>query len=207
LSEFHASFSRDDQYSTPTGLVDPALPSIILSAPTNFELGNAGFAGGRTNEAQWELAERIDYIRGKHSFKFGVEGNRTHITDLSFGGFDPDAQKQNGSLGGAYAFSTLQNFALGIYDTYAQSSGNPKFSFAVPYLGFYAQDSYQIRPRLTLDLGLRQDFQIYPQPKENPAFPLTGQFPNQYQRWAPKLGFAWQPAKQDGNRRRLWSFL
>ena len=194
LSEFHASFSRDDQYSTPTGLVDPSLPSIILSAPSNFELGNAGFAGGRTNEAQWELAERLDYLRGKHNFKFGVEGNRTHITDLSFGGFDPDAQKQNGSLGGAYAFSSLQNFALGIYDTYAQSSGNPKFSFSVPYVGFYAQDAYQVRPRLTLDLGIREDFQVYPQPRANPAFPLTGQFPNQFQRWAPRIGFAWQPA-------------
>jgi hypothetical protein len=196
VSEFHASFSRDDQYSTPTGLVGPALPSIILSAPSNFELGNAGFAGGRTNEAQWELAERLDYIRGKHSFKFGVEGSRTHVADLSFGGFDPDAQKQNGSLGGAYAFSSLQNFALGIYDTYAQSSGNPKFTFNVPYIGFYAQDTYQIRPRLTLDLGIREDFQIYPQPKENPAFPLTGQFPNRYQRWTPRFGFAWQPANK-----------
>lgn len=196
LTEFHASFSRDDQYSTPTGIVSAAIPSIILSVPSNFELGNAGFAGGRTNEAQWEVAERIDYIRGKHSFKFGVEGNRTHITDLSFGGFDPDAQKQNGSLGGAYAFSSLPNFALGIYDTYAQSSGNPKFSFDVPYLGFYAQDSYQLRPRLTLDLGLREDFQIYPQPKANPAFPPTGQFPNQYQCIAPRFGFAWQAANK-----------
>lgn len=196
LSEFHTSFARDDQYSTPTGLVDRALPSIILSAPSNFELGNAGFAGGRTNEAQWELAERFDCVRGKHSFKFGVEGNRTHVTDLSFGGFDPDAQKQNGSLGGAYGFSSLRNFALGIYDTYAQSSGNPKFSFDVPYIGFYAQDAYQIRPRLTFDLGIREDLQIFPQPRGNPAFPLTGQFPNQYQRWAPRIGFAWQPANK-----------
>ncbi|HXY15005.1 MAG TPA: carboxypeptidase regulatory-like domain-containing protein [Terriglobales bacterium] len=196
LSEFHASFSRDDQYSTPTGIVPAAIPSVILSVPSNFELGNAGFAGGRTNEAQWELGERVSYIRGKHSFKFGVEGNRTHVTDLSFGGFDPDAQKQNGSLGGAYSFSSLQNFALGIYDTYAQSSGNPKFSFDVPCLGFYAQDTYQLRPHLALDLGLREDFQIYPQPKGNPAFPLTGQFPNQFQRLAPRLGFAWQVANK-----------
>jgi hypothetical protein len=196
LNEFHASLSRDDQYSTPTGLVDPTLPSIILSAPSNFELGNAGFAGGRTNEAQWELAERVDYVQRKHNFKFGLEANHTRVTDLSFGGFDPDAQKQNGSLGGAYAFSSLENFALGIYDTYAQSSGNPKFSFDVPYVGFYAQSTYQPRPRLTLDLGIREDFQVYPQPKENPVFPLTGQFPNRYQRWAPRVGFAWQPASQ-----------
>jgi hypothetical protein len=196
LSEFHASFVRDDQYSTPTGIMPAALPSIILSVPSNLELGNAGFAGGRTNEAQWEFAERVDYIREKHSFKFGLEGNRTHITDLSFGGFDPDAQKQNGLLGGAYAFSSLPNFALGLYDTYAQSSGNPKFSFAVPYVGFYAQDTYQPWPRLTFDMGVREDLQIYPQPRENPAFPLTGQFPNQYQRSAPRFGFAWQVANK-----------
>ena len=36
-------------------------------------------------------------------------------------------------------------------------------------------------------------FQVYPQPNANPAFPLTGQFPNQYQRVAPRFGFAWQP--------------
>jgi hypothetical protein len=46
---------------------------------------------------------------------------------------------------------------------------------------------------LTVDLGVREDFQIYPQPTENPAFPLTGQFPNQYGRVVPRLGFAWQP--------------
>jgi hypothetical protein len=39
---------------------------------------------------------------------------------------------------------------------------------------------------------VREDFQIYPQPKENPAFSLTGQFPNRYQRITPRVGFAWQ---------------
>jgi hypothetical protein len=196
LNEFHASFSRDDQFSTPTGLVDPSLPSVLLSIPSNFELGNAGFAGGRTNEAQWELAERVDYVRGKHNFKFGAEGNHTHVTDSSFGGFDPDAQRQNGTLAGTYAFSSFTNFALGIYDTFSQAAGNPNYAFSVPYVAFYAQDTYQALPRLTLDFGVREDFQVYPQPKENPAFPLTGQFPNQYQRVAPRFGFAWQAAEK-----------
>jgi hypothetical protein len=196
LNQFHASFSRGDQYSTPTGLVDPGLPSVLLSIPSDFELGNAGFAGGRTNEAQWELAESMDYVHGKHNFKFGVEGTHSHVTDVSFGGFDPDAQRQNGTLAGTYAFSSFTNFALGIYDSFSQAAGNPVFSFNVPYLGFYAQDTYQILPRLTLDLGLREDFQIYPQPQKNPAFPLTGQFPNQYQRLTPRLGLAWQAAEK-----------
>jgi len=71
--------------------------------------------------------------------------------------------------------------------------GNPTFSFAVPYYGFYVQDSFRALPNLTLDLGLREDFQVYPQPAKNPAFPLTGQYPNQFRRVAPRFGFAWQP--------------
>lgn len=193
LNEFHASFARDNQFSTPTGIVSPTLPSILLSMPSNFELGNAGFAAGGTKEWQWELADRVNFSRGKHSFKFGIEGGVTHVTDTAFGGFDPDAQRQNGTLAGTYAFSSFPNFALGIYDTFAQAAGNPTFSFQVPYVAFYAQDTYQARRNLTLEFGLREDFQVYPQPEENPAFPLTGQFPNQYQRFAPRIGFAWQP--------------
>src|SRR5215469_9895466 len=200
LNEIHASFSRDDQFSTPTGTVDPNLPTVLLVpaggesvAGSNLQLGNAGFAGGRTNEATWQLSDHVSYLHGKHTFKFGGEFSRTHVTDLAFGGFDPDAQAQFGTFRGTYSFSSLSNFALGVYDNFFQSTGQPKFSFSVPLLGFYFHDTFQARPRLTLDLGVREDFQVYPQPNENPAFPLTGQFPNQYQRIAPRFGFAWQP--------------
>ena len=203
LNEVHASFSRDDQYSTPTGLVNPALPAVLLTpaggesvAGSNLQLGNAGFAGGRTNEATWQLSDHVSYLHGKHTFKFGTEFSHSHVTDLAFGGFDPDAQAQFGTFRGTYSFSSLSNFALGVYDNFFQSTGQPKFSFNVPYLGFYFHDTFQVRPRLTLDMGVREDFQIYPQPNENPAFQLTGQFPNQYQRIAPRFGFAWQPLER-----------
>lgn len=198
LNEVHAAFSRDDQYSIPTGSVNPALPTVLLvpsgadsgEGGTNFQLGNAGFAGGRTNEALWQLSDHVSYLRGNHTLKFGIEFMHTHVTDLASGGFDPDAQAQNGTFRGTYTFTDLSKFALGIYDNFFQSTGQPKFSFGVPYVGFYVHDTYQIRPRLTLDLGVREDFQVYPQPRENPAFPITGQFPNQYQRVAPRFGFA-----------------
>jgi hypothetical protein len=203
LNEFHTSFSRDDQYSTPTGMVSSILPTVLLTSGggdsgsgSNFQMGNAGFAGGRTNEAMWQISDHVSYLHGKHTFKFGVEFTHAHVTDLAFGGFDPDAQAQNGTFRGTYSFSSLSNFALGIYDNFFQSTGQPKFSFNVPYVGFYLHDTYQLFPHLTLDLGVREDFQVYPQPAANPAFPLTGQFPNQYQRIAPRFGFAWQPMNE-----------
>ena len=59
--------------------LSPDLPAIIFSSPETFELGTAGFANGRTNETQWRVAERIDYLRGAQSFKFGFKTNQSLI--------------------------------------------------------------------------------------------------------------------------------
>jgi hypothetical protein len=192
LNEFHAGSSDDNQISTPTGLA-PNTPTIILDSPAAFILGNAPFSIGRVFERQWSVADRVDYLIGKHTLQFGFDFSRAWDADNNDGGADPNAAVQFGSFLGSYEFPNLQAFALGEYSTFSQSSGNPTFSFAVPYYGFYVQDTFRALPRLTLEMGLREDFQVYPQPAENPAFPLTGQYPNQFQRLAPRFGFAWQP--------------
>jgi hypothetical protein len=193
LNQFHSGGSSDNQYATPTGLTDPSLPTFQLASPEEFTFGNAGFASGRVLERQWGLSDRIDYVWGKHTLQFGFDMNRTWVSDRYFGGFDPDAVSEFGTFRGTYTFTSLTGFALGQYDLFNQAAGNPTFSFAVPYYGFYAQDSFRALPQLTLEFGLREDFQVYPQPAENPAFPLTGQYPNQFLRLAPRFGFAWQP--------------
>jgi hypothetical protein len=192
LNEFHFGASDDNQISTPTNLASNT-PTIILDSPAAFTLGNAPFSIGRVFERQWSLADRFDYVIGKHTLQFGFDWNRAWDADNNDGGADPNAAVDLGSFLGSYEFSNLEAFALGQYNIFSQTSGNPTFSFAVPYYGFYVQDTYRVLPQLTLEMGLREDFQVYPQPRENPAFPLTGQYPNQFQRLAPRFGFAWQP--------------
>jgi hypothetical protein len=195
LNEFHAGTSQDNQISTPTGLA-PNIPTLILDSPAPFILGNAPFSVGRVFERQYSLADRVDYVIGKHTLQFGFDMSRAWDSDNNDGGADPNEAVEFGSFLGSYEFSNLEAFALGEYNVFSQSSGNPTFSFSVPYYGFYVQDTFRTLPQLTLEMGLREDFQVYPQPAENPAFPLTGQYPNQFQRLAPRLGFAWQPASK-----------
>jgi hypothetical protein len=195
LNEFHAGASQDNEIATPTGLA-PNTPTIVLDSPTAFILGNNAFSVGRVFERQYSLADRIDFVVGKHTLQFGLDFNRTWDADTDDGGADPNEAVDFGSPLGLYEFSNLQDFALGEYNNFSQAVGNPTFGFAVPYYGFYVQDTYRALPQLTLEMGLREDFQIYPQPQKNPAFPLTGQYPNQFQRLAPRFGFAWQPLKK-----------
>jgi hypothetical protein len=192
LNEFHVSTSTDNEIATPTGLA-PATPTIVLDTPAQFILGNNAFSIGRVFERQYSLADRVDWVIGKHTLQFGFDYNRTYDADTDDGGADPNEALDFGSPLGLYEFSNLETFALGQYLNFSQASGEPRFSFAVPYYGFYVQDTFRALPQLTLELGLREDFQVYPQPVENPAFPLTGQYPNQFKRIAPRVGFAWQP--------------
>jgi hypothetical protein len=191
LNEFHAGTSQDNEVATPTGLA-PNMPTVILDNPAPFTLGNAAFSVGRVFERQYSLAERVDYVIGKHTLQFGFDMSRAWDADTDDGGADPNAAVDFGSPLGSYEFSNLEDFALGEYNVFSQAAGKPTFSFAVPYYGFYVQDSFRAIPQLTLEMGLREDFQVYPQPVENPAFPLTGQYPNQFLRLVPRLGFAWQ---------------
>jgi hypothetical protein len=195
LNEFHAATSQDNQISTPTGLA-PNTPTLILDSPAAFVLGNAPFSVGSVFERQWSLSDRVDYVIGKHTLQFGFDMSRAHDSDNNDGGADPNEAVDFGSFLGSYEFSNLEALALGQYNLFSQSSGNPTFAFSVPYYGFYVQDTFRALPNLTLELGLREDFQVYPQPAKNPAFPLTGQYPNQFKRLGPRLGFAWQPASK-----------
>jgi hypothetical protein len=181
VNDVHASYLRDEQIETPTGLVDPNFPTVELFSPQFFELGNPGYALGDTREYQWELNDRLTWVVGRHTIDIGVDFNYDQVKDFEFGNFR-----------GTYAYSNPTDFALGHYAFFEQSGGNPTFIFNVPYLGFYADDKIQAAKKLTLDFGLREDFQIYPQPALNPVVPQTGQFPNQYERLAPRFGFAYQ---------------
>jgi hypothetical protein len=195
LNEFHVSTSQDNEISTPTGTAGNT-PTIVLDSPSAFILGNAPFSVGRVFERQYSVADRVDYVMGKHTLQLGFDFNRAWDADTNDGGADPNEAIDFGSPLGLYEFPSLEAFALGEYINFSQAAGNPTFSFAVPYYGFYVQDTYRALPNLTLEMGLREDFQVYPQPAENPAFPLTGQYPNQFLRLAPRFGFAWQPASK-----------
>jgi hypothetical protein len=183
LNNFHASFVRGQVIFKPSGLIDPNLPAVELLTDNAFiELGDLFFARGDVRETQWELSEQVNYLRGRHDLKFGADFDRTHIGD-----YFP------GNTNGVYLFFGLANFSLGNWGLFQQTAGNPTRDFAFPFLGFYVQDKWQATQKLSLDFGLREDFQIFPQQPSNPLFPLTGRFPNNYRRISPRVGFAYQP--------------
>jgi len=64
----------------------------------------------------------------------------------------------------------------------------------------FLEDSWKIRPNITLNLGVRYDIQVVPQPpKPNTSTPLTTLYTSKINtdsnNFAPRLGLAWEVAK------------
>jgi hypothetical protein len=74
---------------------------------------------------------------------------------------------------------------------YSQGFGQPRFTERTIDWAFFAQDDWRVSPRLTLNLGLRWDYEQFPQPfLVNPALPQTGNRPSDKNNFGPRIGFA-----------------
>ena len=81
---------------------------------------------------------------------------------------------------------------------YAQGFGQPRFELTTTDIAFFAQDDWRATPRLTLNLGLRWDYEKFPEPfLVNPALPQTANRPSDKNNFGPRMGFAWD-ASGDG---------
>ena len=129
---------------------DPFGPRVTISGVANF--GRDVNFPVLLDESHYEWQEVLSYSRGRHFFKFGadVEYIRAYTSfPVSFGG--------------TFSFASLADFVSGKVNTFSQGFGNPDIHLPDKLIAFYAQDSFKLTPRLTLNYGLRYDYDLQPQ--------------------------------------------
>jgi hypothetical protein len=128
------------------------LPFIGISG--GFSIGNdfEGELPQTGNSFQW--ADSLTKITGNHTLKFGVDLRRQQFNQFYYFNVNGEFDYYGGGQNDLEAGDLFGNYMLGLPDTYGQGSAQ---SEAIRNTGFYlyAQDSWKIRPNLTLNYGLR----------------------------------------------------
>ncbi len=79
--------------------------------------------------------------------------------------------------------TSLQMFVLGLPLVYNQGFGNPRDAFSNTQLGFFFQDGIRVGRRLNLNLGLRYDVELQPQPMHRDTNNFGPRFGFSYDVW------------------------
>jgi hypothetical protein len=146
------------------GFFSNSFPSVGwdgLDGYSGWGLGNNGDNidnGLRVNDS-------ISWLKGKHSFKFGIDWRHQQYTviqkNIPFLGFS-HSETDMAAVNGAQSESgnSLASFLLGQVDNSNQTVYNSNPQWNSWYSAFFFQDDFKITPDLTVNLGLRYDIDV-----------------------------------------------
>ena len=172
---------------------DIGLPQISITG-FNFNLGGpAGFPQGRADMTV-VVSDTLSYLRGNHSFKFGGEGRRFYNNNFTL-----DT--------GTFTFPNVNLFLTGNANAFSVTLGDRSSAIIQNAFGFYVQDNFKVRPNVTLELGLRYDWNMTPTERYNrfvvfdPATRslvrvgsgIDDVYEQNNKNFQPRLGIAWDP--------------
>jgi hypothetical protein len=141
--------------------ITPGLPSNRTGLPFvnvsgGFNIGN-GWEGELPQVGNsFQFSDNLSWVKGSHTAKFGVDIRRSRFDQTLYynvsGNFTFNSSGNNAIV--PASFDNYPGYFLGLVDTYSQGSGQRE---NVRNTGVYlfAQDSWKIKPNLTLNYGLR----------------------------------------------------
>jgi hypothetical protein len=136
-------------------------PEIIFNGGDRLSLPRLGYtADGIIAATSYEFADTLSWLRGRHSFKFGYDTRRNQLNDRNTSG--PASFTFTSALTGQPGFSqTGSPFAsmlLGQVSSASALVDTPTGS-RFRYEALFAQDDFKVSRRVTLNLGLRWEYQ------------------------------------------------
>lgn len=149
------------------------LPAIV--PPDTFPAVSNGLPGfmtgtvGKRGSSVWQLFDSLTWLRGNHTLKFGTELRLTQANNLQksspSGSFNfPTTLTDNAAPVAGNRINTGNSFATFLLGTVGSASVTTHLgeSEVGKAYGFYGNDDWKIRRNLSLNLGLRYDYQQQP---------------------------------------------
>jgi hypothetical protein len=147
-------------------------PTTASESIPDISFGGNGqnYPGSYYGSTPWHQAtttisanDNLTWSFHSHTFKFGAFYQRNRKDQISYGNsngqfsFNACSTSASGCLNqtGSNSGSPYASALLGAFQSFGQSSSRPTGYFRYNQVEFYAQDTWQINSRLTLDYGVR----------------------------------------------------
>jgi hypothetical protein len=166
---------------------DEPFPNISITGIT-ISPGTRGRS--KSNNTSYQLSDTASYTTGAHNFKAGYQMYRVQL----------DRQSVNTT---SITYTSIQDFINNSAFSASQSVGNPGTATRGYQYGAFAQDTWHFKPNVTVDYGLRWDYDAVPFDPGNHqqtfslatdtlAPPGTQLYHPNRTDFSPRLGVAWQ---------------
>jgi hypothetical protein len=154
----------------PDNAAGAAPPVMFVNG--EFNLGPSPQGPTKIHDVTFQYQDTLSITKGKHDLKFG--GDLHWVRNNFAFDFYNNGSFSFGDYGG-FTGSTLADFVAGFWDNYYQFS-SAAYGIRTHSLYFFGQDSWKVKPRLTLTLGGRYE---YNSPQVDPHNNIMGWFPGQ----------------------------
>jgi hypothetical protein len=210
MNEFRFQYARRGlSYFYNTAIPGGADPAVNIPGFAYF--GREPYSYIQRTEQRYQFTDNFSWSIGHHDTKFGADFNYLPlkaIFTVNYGGVYDFGSFSAANLGFPSAFpglSPVQAYGAGLPGDFIQGLGSPSDSFSNKPLGVYWQDSWRIRPNITLNYGLRYDIEFPPhfKPPQGLALPayhvlgLQKGIQTDTNNVQPRIGLAYDP-KGDG---------
>jgi hypothetical protein len=161
----------------------PGFPSITI---TGFDGISGNDFSPLTNPTNtYEIIDAVSWNKGAHSIKMGLDLRNARM-------FSTNGAHSRGdfSFNGAYTGSGLGDFLTGFPTSAARDFPRNLFGETISNYHFYIQDDWKVNSRLTVNLGLRYEYNPQPAYFQNQASwfdPTSGQIAVSLYKGAPNL--------------------
>ena len=141
-----------------------SIPDLSFNGNTNIQYPWSYFGANPWFQANTTINfnDNLTWVKNNHTFKFGAFYQRSRKDQIGWGNYNGQFNFSNGPTNGGSncpANTTCgdpyASALLGYFDTFKQDSARPTGYFRYNQLEFYAQDTWKVLPRLTLDYGMR----------------------------------------------------
>jgi Carboxypeptidase regulatory-like domain len=224
VNEFRFQYARRGlSYFYNTKIPSGSDPAVNIPGFAYF--GREPYSYIQRVETRYQFTDNFSWSIGHHNTKFGADFNYLPISAIftvNYGGVYDFGSFSSSALGFVCnpttvpacpaspfpsfpGLSAVQAYGAGLPGDFIQGLGSPSDSFHNVPIGVFWQDSWRVRPTVTVNFGVRYDVEIAPKFKPPTALAQAGYnylglqkgIQTDKNNIQPRFGVAWDP-KGDG---------